>query len=207
MSMSCRYPDQDLPRRLDQGIVRYKGKPFILKIDRGGDKEVGLYKLAGQRFVTKIKVDDPDLDISTPPLGYIQYNEHLVAYVMRRPLRQFKQTITQDTVVYEGLGGKALGFKPNLYSQAYEDAVLGKFPTYQEIRDEFLKLNEKCEKVLSLEVALQWVPELKIIHVFYKNEIVGLVTHLDPYTVIVPDSDKGWIVSRYLGVFRGWKVQ
>lgn len=204
--MSCRYPDQDLPRRLDRGLVRYNGHPYIIRTDRDR-REVSLISFNSKQNM-KVQVDDPALDISTPPLGYFQANASTVLYVTRRPMRQFRQTVSDETVSFSTLGDKEKGnfLKYTLFCKGMEDALLNIFPSYEEVRVEFERSVDRIEKALSIDVALQWVPELKIIHVYYKNELVGLVSHIDPYTVIVPNSDKGWIVSRYLGVFRDWKI-
>jgi len=221
--MQCRYPDQDLIQRLDRGIARYRGHPYYVIVDRERaekdpegkriilkKREAFLYHLDNVNgdHALKVSVDDPDFDISTPPLGYYQQTKDSVTHVVRRPLRRFKQTLDPDSVFFHPLSKENQNrHNPTLFCAGFKNAIIGNFLSYQDIQKEFAKSVKSIERVLSIDVALKWIPELKITHVFFKNELVGWISPNEPTTVIVPNSEKGWVVSKYLQVFNGWKVE
>lgn len=215
----------DLAARLDRGICRYRGKPYYINgVGRGdrqgirdangeviklGVKDLLLWELADTgRLAHVIKADDPLLDISTPPLGFYQVNATTVGYISRRPLRQFKQTLDADMVSIAPLNGKHNGkIVFSMYCKGYYDAVIGEFPSYEDTLKHFAKSEISVEKALSSDVAFKYFPQLHIAHVFYKNEEVGWVSMATPRVIVVPSTEKGWVVSRYLNMFNDWKVE
>lgn len=203
--MYNKYRPQDFTPRLDSSICLYKKLPYYLRVN--GDHFI-LTKLSAfgtdRRNLDKLKdmiiqTDDPDLDISTIPLGYFFLNKNYAAYVERIPIRKYKQPVSVTNCRINALTSKGwIRVDPeNLYSQEMEDSVLNKFHSFNEAC-KLLKANAVQSIPLHRDIAL--VSRSGIYVVYYKNEEVGWIT---PGTrvVKVPADDvshTSWVVSMYL---------
>lgn len=61
------------------------------------------------------------------------------------------------------------------------------------------------EIAISRDVALKWICDLQVIHVYYRMKIVGMIP-IDSHTVFIPSNDMSWIITRYLSSFN-WEVR
>jgi hypothetical protein len=207
--MRCKIPLRDLSLKLNDTICRYKNKPVYIKV---ADGTLCLYELtsAGQKWFKVIKSDDPDLDISSIPLGYIQYN-HRVYYLTRIPMRKTKQGLSAGTLRITSLkstsNSKGLS-SALIWSQAFVDMVLDQYPSLQDsmklLRKHYSLDTKFCGEVaLSRDIAIS-INEMGIIEVYYKTQFVGWIQP-DRFTVHVPKSDLGWVISKYLSGL-SWEI-
>lgn len=205
--MRCKYPNRDLQQRLDGTICRYKGKAVYVRC--GGDVgTLSLWYLPSSRrnnASENIKADDPYFDISTPSLGYFQAHKDRVAYASRRPMRLYKQGISPDNLMVRGIDGKNLFEGSDVYGPGFADMVNEKFDSLKNSIAEVRKSPVPTERVVSKDIAIRWDSALKLIFVSYQMEPVGFITE-DSNTVIVPSSEKAWVVSMLLHGY-SWEVQ
>jgi len=201
--MKCRYPDRDLTARLDNSICRYQGVPVYIR--HTDANELTLYLLNNLQIVFKrISSDDEDLDISTIPMGYYQYTPRQVVYVSRRPVRRWKQGVEADALDFKFLN-VANARHINIYTKAFEDMVMGRYPSLEETLKNFESSEETMEIAIHRDVVLEYLPNLKLVHVHYKGEEVGFLI-LGTKTVIVPSSERAWVISYHLSGFT-WEVK
>lgn len=207
--MRCRYPDKDLSQRLDSTICRYEGIPVFVRY--AGRNALSLYTVdqPNKKAIKEIAADDPLFDISAVPLGYVQYSARQVAHLSRRANRIYKQGLSADVVNCDLLVRTGtepiIGTSSVLYSKAFEESVLGMFTGLDDAIRQLRDGDVTAAKAISRDVALKFNQELKMIVVYYKGSEVGWIP---PGTreVIVPSTDKGWVVSRFLSGFT-WEVK
>lgn len=208
MGMKAKYGPADYEARLNGGVVLWKGIPHKVQVD---GHQININDLITGRAVERnIEPLDDNLDISSPELGFIN-GEYNAYYLMRVPLRKYRQTLEQNAIFesilqtggfYNEHGGRG---SVMLYTKYFRDSYTNNYPSF----DEAVKLltDEKMESVaLNRHVAITLDP-LGIVKVWYRmgDQPVGWV---EPggHIIKVPESDKGWVISLYLEGF-GWEVQ
>lgn len=200
--MYNKYRPQDFTPRLDSSICMYKKVPYYLRVR---EDSFTLHKLCDmglrQEETKSITIDssDPDLDISTVPLGYFFYCKKYAAYVERIPVRKYKQPVSTINCRAHALTSK--GYiridAEYMYCQEFEDSILGKFPSFANACN-LLKGGVVASVPLHRDIAI--VSRAGIYVVYYKREEVGWIT---PGTRIVkvPADDvshTSWVISMYL---------
>lgn len=194
---------QDIQRYMCGCILRYDGVPYGTTYVSA--TKIALYKLDQFNKPMAVKVHevspyDEKLDIESPPLGYFNYEDQ-AQYVERQPYKQFSQGLTdRNTCIYNINGNRIM--EASIYCQGVEDMILGKYPTLEECWE---KLNSQASIAISRDVALSREKKGFPTIVHYKDEVVGFIS---PGTmkVVVPTSDRGWIISKYLAPF-SWEVE
>lgn len=208
--MRCKIPSADLSLKLNDSICRYKGEPVYIRVD---GSRLLLYTMTQTNSpFANIKGNDPDFDISSVPLGYVQYKGE-VGYLTRIPVRKTKQGLDARSVRVRRIVDNAALSKVNstnfIYSQGFIDMVGKKYPNLgdavKELRGKYSK-DEKCQAqiAISRDIAM-WINEMGIINIHYKGDFVGWVEP-DGNVVHVPSNDRGWVVSRYLSSEFSWKI-
>lgn len=205
--MKCNIPDNDLNQRLNSTVCRYNGLPVHVKSE--GGNTLSLWSLSSGDSVGVIKSNDPGFDISGVPLGFVQIGPGTVVYVSRKAARIYKQGVSQDALSVKyisPLGERTPRFQ--LFSRAFEDSVLGRFPPL-DVAKKLLREQKNgqinTDVAISRDVALSYSHDMELTHVFYKDEKVGFIVKEDN-TVITPTKDYGWIISKNLSSF-DWKVE
>lgn len=203
--MRCKIPERDLAQRLDNTICRYDGKPVHVMFTGGNSLE--LTSLSNKKIRFTIQSDDPLFDISTIPMGFLQSSPVSVVYCRRRPIRAWKQAVSPDNIEYTFISKEAQeqGIPP-LSSAAFENMILGNYPDVNHALEVLFSSSDRnMEVAISRDIALLWKHKLQLTYVFFKKEEVGFIVK-NTNTVIVPDNENGWIVSKYLSNFN-WKVK
>lgn len=117
---------EDLRMRLSGCLVRYKGRP----VTTSSHNMTLLISdvLTGEN--AQIKHDDPDLDISSPPLGYVN-DDRMSYYVARYPLRRQKQGVNSENTYQRAEGKEELGEEQTLqvHWSGIGECVLNDYPT------------------------------------------------------------------------------
>lgn len=208
--MRSKYSDKDLRDRLEGTVCRYNEHPYYVAYGGGQTLLLSDMKNPGNKTLYKIVGSDPDLDISTIPLGYVQLNNTRVLYVERKPHRRFKQGVDPDSVRYSTIDGKS-GHEAghvihdlSFYSASVENMILDLYPNLDAVLS--TKLDRDTEVAISREVALKYRKDLDMWEVYLQKEVVGYIPPGGSRTVIVPNNEMGWVVSLKLGMF-SWEVQ
>jgi hypothetical protein len=170
----------DAQMRLGGTVIRYNGKPVYV-IDVGDKKDpetFDTYIYLNITFpidgvVDQVLIDDPLLDFSPVPVGYVNYNGGS-AYVHRVPIRKWKQGLHRDNLnvewdTYNGLGEDA----DILVTSSLARSILNEYPAFDEAiervrskRDKSCAFNRKFSLVRS-DIGLLWL--------YYKGEQVGWI--------------------------------
>lgn len=202
--MKAKYPIQDYNQRLHRGVILWKGVPHCINTE---DDTLNITDLVtGEMIARNVSPDHEHLDIAAFELGYVN-TEFGAYYLSRIPARQFKQAITAGSVIEyrlisEGIVREGMGRSRWLQSEQFRDRYIKPFPHFD------LAINlfddEKQSVALSPSIAITKNRD-KSFTVWYKLEEVGKIKH-NTRTVIVPSSEKAWVISMYLSQLN-WEVQ
>lgn len=203
----------DLRQKIDNSVCRYKGAPVYVRIEDSNTAQ--LYDMVDtSKHLFTIKLSDEEFDIGSPSLGYMNFGIDQVLYVTRPPLRRTRQGIDHRNLKFKSLDNKNISGGLNtascLHSVGFRDMILGKYPTLDASLKR-LRENWKADRKTTIETAITRNIALSqkgngIIDVFYKNEEVGYILP-NTDTVIVPNMNMSWVVSRYLAHELSWKVE
>ena len=192
---------QDIQRYMCHCILRYDGHPY--HVIYGNAAKLFLYKITDQgrvKLIHTVNPEDPLLDVESPDLGYFNQDGHTFR-VERQPYKQFSQGLTdKNTCVYDVEGTQ----RPEItiFCQGVEDMIVGKYPSFEECWD---IVKDGGSVAASRDVAVSRSNKDFPAMVYYKGDIVGYINP-GSMKVIVPSSDRGWIVSRYLSQFT-WEIE
>jgi hypothetical protein len=138
---------EEITFRLTNSIVTYDGKPvYISRVsypEAEDGKEIARvyfyeipHKNGGAREVRKF-LSSRKFDLATPRMGYMNHQRQAV-YVSRRPVRQQRQGLTNDTLVTVGPDGRGVeGVNLNnlVNAQGFADMFANKYPSFDEAGD------------------------------------------------------------------------
>jgi hypothetical protein len=223
--MPCRYDTpNDIQQRLHGTICRYKGEPVYVYYDvpRIRLKHPVTMKI----LVDEIKEDDPDFDISSPELGYMNFSflgeknpKVRVLYVEREPRKRYRQGLCSSHLTYSDITGNSgtlhipgMAYEHFIKSQGFYDMLVG---NYFSLDDVFGALEEEAVMLGDVKIACTQMALSKdtaiektrsgVYQVYFKADNVGWVAP-GTRTVNVKSSEVGWVISRYLNQF-SWKVE
>jgi hypothetical protein len=202
--MHCNIPTPDLHARLDGTVCLYKDKPVFIRTNGESDALVLYDVITARNVVAQIRSTDRELDIATPPLGYVQVMNDVIVYTCRRPLKQYKQGITLSTLLVNDVkGGSGAGSRRfEFFSPAFHKTMSREYPSLESILDNLRERDEGvyCELAVCNDCAL--VLTSGVTKVLFREEEVGIISKKDLQSsrpvVRVPSTKMGWIVERYL---------
>lgn len=198
--MRCKYPERDLGQRLDGTICRYMGKPVYVRYRERG--ELHLYSLAsgGRELERTIDPNDPEFDISTVPLGYMQDTTETVVYVSRRPARIYKQGVSVDSLLFTPMSGSRLSH--TWVQQSFYNMVIDDYPPLRESINRLSRSEKNLEVAVGRDLALKSKGGIVFVH--FKGMEVGFIIP-QTNTVSIPSGELAWVVSKHLSGF-DWEV-
>ncbi len=206
--MQCNIATADLNARLNGTICMYKDIPyFIMCSDSQHTEKIHLCDLLTKNPLQEISVKDPDFDVATPPLGYIQIKKNQVAFSERLPHRQFRQGVTQGVIHFSFFSQAQ---RMTLHSEAFRDTMMKQYRNLNKILIDLIADPEYGEYALSNDVAL--VKSVAgVVKVYFKHEEVAFSSLSElkkkSPSIHVPTSTKAWITERYLSKFNWTIVQ
>lgn len=204
--MKCKFSERDISQRLDATVCRYRGHPYYVRYrDRN---LLTLYTLdsGGKKEYLSIHPNDEDFDISTVPLGYMQFDPNTVVYLSRKPSRMWKQGLSPDGLQIVFHNANIVRYaNVTMLCSAFQNMVLDVYPSLNEALSELRRSEKDKEIAISRDIALKININLKLIYVYYKTEEVGWIVP-DTNIVMVPSSEMAWIVSKHLNGFT-WEVR
>lgn len=204
--MRVKYLPQDHGARLNGGICFYKGHPYVLYVV-GDNTHAELRKLSSPKKQGEIvELSSEDLDISSPLLGYVNYNNSTF-YTMRSPERRYKQLVEPATLVAQECGvtkPTMIDTGSMLLSTSGENMFLGEYPSLKEATS--LITSKKVKAIAIHRYIALCMDSFGIIRVYYKNKEAGRIKHPGMNVVSVPKGELAWIVSKYLDGY-DWIVE
>ncbi len=208
-------PSRDLFQKLNGTICCYKGIPYHVEVPHTERtiNEIFLTHIYDSGVKTlKISPDDPEFDISNLPLGFMKSNSGHVYYLSRPTVRRTRQgTDSRWLRVTPLVPGVNPAYKAGdlVYSKGFYDSVMGNFTPLRENLENLRKFHKQNpagnhQSVINRNIAM-WIDAMGRINVHYKEEFVGWIQP-DKFTVHVPNSDKAFLVSKYLSAELGWEI-
>lgn len=202
---------QDAVMRLEGTIVRLKGMPirvtslYVAAIDNTEKIILRYCRCFGNEASGECHLDDPTLDVSSPPLGYLNYTNGMPSclYAVRQPARRQQQGITPSRLVlYTNGGGLAGVFARNSINYfAIGQGIIGKFNGSRDYdkRWELLQ-NYRVEVAFSRDIACSWST------IYYKAHKIGTIRHED-HIHIVTITSPSFKLYNFEGIFgENWRI-
>jgi hypothetical protein len=204
--MRQRYKNEDIKARLHGTIIRHRDHPY--SCEASGSGLIALHDISSGNLVANVESDDPELDISSINIGFVNLpapEQRFCVYLKREPLRQFKQGIVLESLTQKVLKDKVDHVsKGALMSRGFVDAVLGRFPTYEDALDMITK-KSWTSVALSRDIAIKREEEL--LKVYIKDTEVGYIRLTNTQEVIVPKGNQSYYHVLLLEDIKGWSVQ
>jgi hypothetical protein len=184
--------------RLSNSIVTYDGKPvYITRIQHPEDEdgkevarvffyEIPLKQGGGARETRKF-LSSRKFDLATPPLGYMNFQKRAL-YLSRRPVRQQRQGLTNDTLSIIGVTGRpTMDHNMNnlITSNGFVDMFANKYPSFKEAGD-LLDDGEVSSVAVSRKFAFLIDHDLEALFLTHKSVRCG-VAFKDDKGMKIPD--------------------
>lgn len=201
--MRNKYKGDDIRSRLHGTIIRYKEVPYLADVDSTGT--IGLLDLVKGDLILRVEPDDPFIDISSIPLGYLNFtnSKHKTAvYLKREPLRRYKQGVEVGYLTQKALNEEGAVSIKSLSCQGLIDCVLNKYPKLDEALSMITK-DSWSSVALSRDIAIyRKGPDIMV---FIKDEEVGSF-RLGTNKVRIQKSTLSFVNKQILEKINGWEV-
>ena len=167
----------DLETRLGGSIFMYKGIPYRMSYESG---IIRTNDIRDGSVGPKISPSDPDVDISSIELGYVNtygvgdsdqnYPDRTAVFVTRLPYKQWKQGIHPTNVQLFAVDGDYIswGKESLLYSKGFAEMCMGQYPRMSLA----LTLRPGESVALSKDIAIK-KSDVEVTGVYYKCKPVG----------------------------------
>jgi hypothetical protein len=187
---------------MNGGVAFYGGKPVLIS---AGGGLIAISDFPNGENPKNILAADPDLDLASPVLGYVNMPEYCL-YVYRKPERKYKQTLTYGSIGWFDPSnmGVSLALRQNniFYTKHFKDMLENIYPNLNAVL-KALGNGKIKSRAISRNVALG-VDSFGIIRVYYKMTEVGYISP-GTTTVSVPEGKLAWVISKYLREY-SWEV-
>lgn len=207
--MRNKYKGVDVKNRLSNTIIRWRGIPVICKTTDDGTI-LSLFDMRTRNtLIANVDPDDPNIDISSINLGYVQFPApyNCAVYVRRQPRRIYKQGVDPSHLTYTPLSiryGNGDADYAMMYTESVFDSLTGKFPTVKNAIDMITKA--KVESVaLSLDVGL--IRNKDTFKFYIKGVEVGFAKASEPNVVIIPKNEVSWVHTLILSEIKGLVIK
>lgn len=191
-----RYLDFDqMNRRLNHTIVRYRGKICEVQSWRPDTLDLVVFYLEGTVDNHLIHSSDIDLDISSVPLGFINYKESSF-YIQRIPIRRQTQGVSPEVCYFHPIHKKtkqANGWNL-LKSKDFVQCANNKYPKFLSIF-KGIKDNKILSGAFHKRFALVQ-DDLGIVKIKHLTDTIGWIPPKEEH-VILPDSIQNPIFQKF----------
>lgn len=125
----------DVRMRLHDSFLRYKNNHYYA-LHPGQEDRTTLLQLCDvptKKPVITIDANDPELDVTSPPLGYVQYPKwNGCVFMSRIPFRRQKQGVSHDSVSVYNVWDmrEMMGSRVYFHTEFFLSNLNGVFPTY-----------------------------------------------------------------------------
>ncbi len=193
-----RFYDYNAVRQsLENSIIRYQTLPvFVFGVTLDEDtrstatEEVNVHmeSLACRDSKDSLKLlcsaEDPDLDISSPPLGYLNFDHEegpTTYYLERVPVRRWKRGVCASNIsCIDHYKGRVRMLGSWLHSVELGNTVCGIYPSFKGVYNEMVNLFDNTEldggvycKAFDRDLALGFIKEVSPLQMIYKARVIG----------------------------------
>jgi len=178
--MPCKYDTlKDLQDRLHGTYCRYDGKLYYVTVE--SKDVIVLYDSVSQRPKLNINPSDPNFDISSLEVGYMNLDQKEMAqlgvesnggvlYLMRYPQRRYRQGVTPECLSayrIENMDISPFRTGSLLRTAGFRKSIEGDFPSFNEALDD-----KSAEVALSRDLAIKKT-DSGLVLVYYKMVNIG----------------------------------
>lgn len=201
--MRNKYKGDDIQGRLGNTVIRYKNHPYFCQVEH---TTLCLYDMHTGSLSARVEPDDPFIDISSVPLGFVNI-EHpdykLAVYLKREGRRQFKQGVELSHLTQLPLrNGTGQLHWSHLKCKGLVDCVVGNYPSFDQA---LLMISKRGFHSVALSKDVAVKREGDTLKVYVKTDEVGFMK-LGTSRVIMPKIDNSYINICYLNEIKGWEV-
>lgn len=165
---------RDVELRLRHSVVLFERKPVIVMDVRDVENVVVQDILSGDD--KHAKVSELDLQPSHAPLGYVM-TPHGVYMAMRKPVRKYKQGLTQDNLIVKGVlqkRGEDVPRRPVHFSSVeLAKTMVGDFP---DIGKAFQSVRSGDKKIVPFSRDWAIADHEDDLSIVFRGEVVGFAT-------------------------------
>jgi hypothetical protein len=182
----------DLRQKLNGTVVQYKGEPVYIECDGQNDELYCTYigrddKNDDRHF--KVDPDDRHLDISSPPLGFANF-EQTCLYIGRIPSRRSVQGLSEISLSYLNLNGMEVTSRPRSFfaSKRLYNCIKGIYTPYEKIIKRCLNTGDDIEysQAFARQFALQKAPNTQSIFLFHRTQQIGEYDRKEGRFLLIP---------------------
>ncbi len=179
----------DVDMRLTNTILRYKGRAVLCEGTTGSGLDVQLAYLHPDLRGKKERIDanSPDLDISSPPIGYVNFGTEGSSFVSRKPLRRQKQGLEIAALEFVRPGFVKLTSKSNS-NTAIGVAIEGEYPSIE-------KAFSNSGLAFSKDFSLHYDPDTKKFFLGCYGSVAGVFPKDGLEVLLVKSFNKPAIVA------------
>ncbi len=203
--MRNKYKGQDVKNRLSNTVIRYRNNPVFCKTTEDG-LTLNLFSFKNRsHLIASVDPEDPNIDISSLSLGYLQFNG-IAVYVKRMPRRIYKQGIDVQHLDYKPLFSKNDRREVDLstfFSESVFNSLMDKFSS---LTVAITMMTKSAASSVALNKNVAVMREGKLLRFYIKGYEVGFSDLTDPNTVHIPSSPEAWVHSVLLEEINGIKV-
>lgn len=125
----------DVRMRLHDTFLRYKNNHYYALHPGPEDRTINLIlnDIVTKKPVITIDANDPELDVTSPPLGYVQYPKwNDCVFISRIPFRRQKQGVSHDSVSVYSVWDmrERMHSRDYFHTEFFLSNLSGVFPTY-----------------------------------------------------------------------------
>ena len=203
--MKCRYVGGDIKKYLDDCFIRYDGVPYYASVS---DDRVHLVDLETRTTTSIVRGDDPLLDISSIPLGWVNANSDYALHLKRLPYRKWKQGVSTSntemaTLTENGISRDRMG-KNSLLNKEFKSSILGTYPDFGTAL-KLLTVKGRISVALSKDVAM--VRDRSNIKVYFGEEVLGLIDlSKDKKVLQIKKTEYSWVSVLEISKISGLEV-
>lgn len=202
--MRNKYRGPDIKARLGSTVIRYKGVPYWCEVP---DIDLVLIDMVDRSTKARVDADDPDVDISSLTLGYVNtpHPYNCAIYLARNPLRMYKQGVDLSRLTYTPLVEDKDKFAVDynrMFCQGFVDSINNVFPTLNEAI-KILTTSKVKSVAVSKDIGL--LKQVDMLKVYLKGLEVGWMK-LGSNKVFVPKTETSWLTIYTLEMIKGWEI-
>jgi len=181
----------DVKMRLDGSVCRYKGEPVL--VSALPDMNVMCHFIGSRKKDVIIDSSDPDLDISSVPLGYC--NEEHLPYYTRAPFRQQKQGVSSHNLMIKHTDGRVERMRGGFANTPFAEMIAGDYPKFSTALDRARAGGGFKGCAFHRRYALGRTPNPSVFKMLGRGNVLGVFVPKTEVTLLKPEYNCKMIID------------
>lgn len=168
----------DIRQKVDQTVIRYNGKAFYAR-HNGESESITLYRVGPKdedlsERAKKVSYNDPLLDFSSPPLGFMNTEHNTCVFLSRIPSRRFQSGLSMGALEGTTLNGSQCSVPINFpWSDELRCTIEDIYPTAREVLKKNRNNTEPWSQAFSRILAFGF-SKTNGLRLFHKHTTIAL---------------------------------